>query len=383
MAGRRRGIAWRDGLASPPVTDAYDIATAALRRLPPERAHQAALWALSHGLAPKRSADDEPTLATRVWNADFANPIGIAAGFDKRAIAIDGALGLGAGFIEVGGITPLPQRGNPKPRLFRLPGNRALINRMGFNNDGLDAVAARLAARDPRVRPGGRRGRVGVNLASNTDSADPAADFETLVRACAPLADFLTVDVSCPNTANGQLFLAPQPLADLLGRLRLARAAVDAAATPLVVKLSPDIEAPALDAIVATIVGAGVDGIVVCNTTTARPTTLRGPRRRERGGLSGAPLRDRALAMLRQVYERTQGRLPLVGVGGIASGADAYARIRAGADLVQLYTALVYDGPGLVGRIKRDVAACLARDGFADVAAAVGADHRSPAVTAA
>ncbi len=359
------------------MTDAYDIATAALRRLPPETAHAAALWALRHGLGPKRRADDRPALATRLWNTDFANPIGIAAGFDKRAIAIDGALGLGAGFIEVGGITPLPQRGSPKPRLFRVRGNRALINRMGFNNDGLDAVAARLAARERR------RGRVGVNLASNTDSADPAADFGTLARACAPLADFLTIDVSCPNTANGQLFLAPQPLADLLGRLKLARAAVDAAATPLVVKLSPDIEAPALDTLVDTILGAGIDGIVVCNTTTARPATLRGRHRGERGGLSGAPLRERALAMLRQVYERTQGRLPLVGVGGIASGADAYARIRAGAELVQLYTALVYRGPGLIGRIKAELAACLARDGFADVAAAVGADHRPAIVTAA
>ena len=358
------------------MTDVYDIATAALRRLPPEAAHAATLWALRHGLGPRRRGDDQPMLATRVWNTDFANPIGIAAGFDKRAIAIDGGLGLGAGFVEVGGITPRPQRGNPRPRLFRLARDRALINRMGFNNDGLDAVADRLGRR--------RRedGIVGVNLAANTDSADPANDFEHLVRRLAPLADFLTVDASCPNTTNGQLFLAPQPLADLLGRLKQTRD--DVAPTPLLVKLSPDLEAQHLADMVAVIVAAEIDGIIACNTTTTRPAGLHDRAKNERGGLSGQPLLAPSTAVLRRVYALTQGRPPLIGVGGVASGADAYAKIRAGASLVQLYSGLVYGGPGLVGRIKAELAAHLARDGFAGVAGAVGADHQRPAaVTAA
>ncbi len=352
----------------------HDTAAALLRLLPPESAHRAALWALSHGLGPRQARTDDPILASTVWQRSFPNPIGIAAGFDKNARAIAGLLHLGVGFVEVGGVTPRAQPGNPTPRLFRLPGDRAVINRMGFNNDGLDAIQPRLQ------RAMASAGRVvGINLAANADTADPADDFALLVERLAPHADFLTVDISCPNTANGRIFLSPGPLGDLLARLMAVRSAATPARTPptpMFAKLSPDIDDSALAAVVATLSAAAIDGIVVCNTTTARPEDLRDHHRGQRGGLSGRPLFTPSTELLRRVYRLTQGTIPLIGVGGVASGADAYAKIRAGASLVQLYTALVYAGPSLIGRLKRDLAARLRADGFGNLAAAVGADHR-------
>ena len=355
------------------MTDLYDLGTAVLRRLPAETAHGLALGALSRGLGPHRKPVNDPRLATRFCGRTIPVPVGISAGFDKSAVAIGGVFGLGTGFVEVGGVTPRPQAGNPRPRLFRLAADGAAINRMGFNNDGLDAVATRLAAW--RQHPSSDL-PVGVNLAANADSDDPAGDFETLVRRLAPLADFLTVDISCPNTANGQVFLDPGRLRDLLARLNAVRAEAGGNAAMLV-KLAPDIETGPLDTLLDIIVAAGVDGITVSNTTIARPAELRSADRSERGGLSGRPLFARSTEMLRHVYRHTGGSVPLVGVGGVASGADAYAKVRAGAGTVQLYTALIYAGPGLIGRICRDLAALLARDGFASVADAVGADHRS------
>jgi dihydroorotate dehydrogenase len=355
------------------VTDLYDLGTALLRRLPAETAHGIALGALARGIGPHYRLPDDPRLATRFCGRPIPMPIGISAGFDKSAVAIGGVFALGTGFVEVGGVTPRPQAGNPRPRLFRLAADAAAINRMGFNNDGLDAVAARLAAwrRNPTSDL-----PVGVNLAANADSDAPAGDFETLVRRLAPLADFLTVDISCPNTANGQVFLDPDRLRDLLARLNAVRTEVAAGRTSMLVKLAPDIETDPLDTLLDIIVAAGVDGITVSNTTIARPADLRSPESGERGGLSGRPLFARSTEMLRHVYRRTGGAVPLVGVGGIASGTDAYAKIRAGASVVQLYTALIFAGPGLIGRIGRDLSALLARDGFESVADAVGADHR-------
>ena len=354
----------------------YDIGARALTLLPPERGHQAALWGLSHGFGPRGRADQPAGLAQTLWGRSFANPVAISAGFDKNAMAIAGAMALGVGFVEVGGVTPRAQPGNPRPRLFRLTADRAAINRLGFNNDGAEAVSRRIAsyrAATEDARP------LGVNLAANSDSTDPANDFEKLVEAFAPISDFLTIDISCPNSKNGMVFLSPGPLEDLLGRLTTLRDKLDLARPPaMLVKIAPDIENDALDILLEIIMAAGIDGITVCNTTTARPDTLTSPDRHERGGLSGKPLFARSTEMLHHVYQVTGGTIPLIGVGGISSGADAYAKIRAGASLVQLYTALVYDGPGLIGRIKRDLAALLAADGFASLPDAVGSDHRQP-----
>ena len=352
----------------------YDIGARALTILPPERGHQAALWGLAHGFGPHGRADQPAGLAQSLWNRSFPNPVAISAGFDKNAVAISGAMRLGVGFVEVGGVTPRRQTGNPKPRLFRLTADRAAINRLGFNNLGADAMRQRIAdyrAANDDPRP------LGVNLAANSDSADPATDFENLVETFAPLADFLTIDISCPNSVNGLVFLSPGPLEDLLGRLTSLRERQRLANPPaLVVKIAPDIEDAALDVLLEIVVAAGIDGITVCNTTTARPDSLTSPDRHERGGLSGKPLFARSTQLLRHVYQATGGAIPLIGVGGIFSGADAYAKICAGASLVQLYTALVYEGPGLIARIKHDLVALLAADGFESLRDAVGSEHR-------
>ena len=358
----------------------YDIGARALTMLPPERGHQAALWGLAHGLGPRGRADRPVGLAQTLWGRSFPNPLAISAGFDKNAVAISGALGLGVGFVEVGGVTPRPQAGNPRPRLFRLTADGAAINRLGFNNDGAVAIAKRIAAYRAAGDTGSDDPRpVGVNLAANSDSADPAGDFERLVDTFAPLADFLTIDISCPNSENGLVFLSPGPLEDLLARLIALRDRKALANPPaLVVKIAPDIEDDALDVLLEIIVAAGIDAITVCNTTTARPDTLTSPDRHERGGLSGKPLFARSTELLRHVYQATGGKVPLIGVGGVSSGADAYAKIRAGASLVQLYTALIYQGPGLIARIRHELAALLAADGFASLTDAIGSGHRQP-----
>jgi dihydroorotate dehydrogenase len=351
----------------------HRISTAALRLLPAETAHGIALRALEAGLGPRGRRDEHSALAQNLFGVRFANPVAISAGFDKNAVAVTGAQSLGTGFIEVGGVTPRPQPGNPRPRLFRLADDRAAINRMGFNNDGADAVHARIAD----LRASGRLAcPLGVNLAANSDSADPAADFEHLVRTFAPVADFLTIDVSCPNSANGQVFLDPGALAGLMDRL--LRTLADTGATPaMIAKLAPDSTDERLRELLAVLEEAGIDAITVCNTTTARPESLRSANAGERGGLSGAPIFEMANEMLRTVYGETGGRIPLIGVGGIMSGEDAWTKIRAGASLVQLYTGLVYAGPGLIAEIRHTLAGRLAKEGFAGIADAVGSEHRS------
>ncbi|MGE0256236.1 MAG: quinone-dependent dihydroorotate dehydrogenase [Alphaproteobacteria bacterium] len=351
----------------------HDTATALLRLLPAETAHRTALWGLAHGLGPRAAADGHAALAQTLWGRRFPNPFGIAAGFDKNGVALAGALAIGTGFAEIGGVTPLAQPGNPRPRLFRLAEDRAAINRMGFNNDGMDAVAARHAAFRASGRDDGRV--VGVNLAANSASGDPEADFERLVKGFAPLADYLTLDISCPNSANGQIFLEPARLAGLLRRVVPLRAAAATATRPaplLIAKLAPDIDEARALTLVDLLVAAGIDGMIVSNTTTARPASLRSAHAGERGGLSGPPLFAMSTALLARVRRHTGGRLPLIGVGGVASVDDAWAKIRAGASLVQLYTALIYEGPGLIARLKAGLAARLAAEGFTSLAEAVG-----------
>jgi dihydroorotate dehydrogenase len=350
------------------MLDPFRILRPVLHGIDSERAHRLALFALKSRLATVfyRSPVEDPVLQQTVWNRFFPNPIGLAAGFDKNAVAFEAALDLGFGFVEVGGVTPLPQKGNPRPRLFRLEADRAVINRMGFNNDGLAIVEARL-----RRRSG--RGIVGVNLGKNKDQKDPTADYATLAGALARYADFLVINVSSPNTPG---LRALQSAAPLIAIIRAARAVMSKEGPPLLIKLAPDLTAEDLAEAVKAARAEKLDGIVVSNTTLARPASLQAPERGETGGLSGAPLFELSTRVLADVYKLTEGAIPLIGVGGVASGADAYAKIRAGASLVQLYSALVFEGPGLVNTIKEELAALLKRDGFSSVAAAVGADHR-------
>jgi dihydroorotate dehydrogenase len=347
-----------------------DLALPVLRALPPETAHRASLIALK--LLPRRAApSDPPALAIKVWGRSFPNPVGLAAGYDKNAEAIGVLSGFGFGFVEIGTVTPRPQRGNPKPRLFRLPEDGAAINRLGFNSQGLTAVARRLAARDRT------RGILGVNIGRNKDTADPIADYEQGVAALAPYADYLTVNISSPNTPGLRDMQHKSVLPEFIARLQMARAkATPRRPPPLLLKIAPDLEPQARYEIAEIALFSGLDGLIVSNSTVARPDSLRSPQARESGGLTGKPLFAPSTALLSEMYHLTGGRLPLIGVGGIASGADAYAKIRAGATLVQLYTALIYEGPGLVARIKADLVALLRRDGFNSIGEAIGTSVR-------
>ncbi len=349
---------------------AVDFAQSCLRLLDPETAHRATLWALRRGLAPRAKAEDDPSLAIRLWGRDFPNPLGLAAGFDKDAEVPGPLLALGFGFVEVGTLTPRPQPGNPRPRIFRLPEDGAVINRLGFNNRG--AAAARAAL--DRWRAAGGAGLVGVNVGKNKESADAAGDYAAAARTLAPAADYLTINVSSPNTPGLRALQAKAELEALIDGLRDALAGLDAG-PPLLLKVAPDLGDDALADIAQVALERRLDGLIATNTTISRPSGLLGRHRGETGGLSGRPLFARSTEVLGRLHGLTGGRLPLIGVGGVASGADAYAKIRAGASLVQLYTGLVYHGPGLIARIKRDLAALLRRDGFARVADAVGADR--------
>ena len=350
------------------------LALPLLRLLPPETAHELTLRALEAGLVrPRCCAAADAILGTRLWGLDFPSPVGLAAGFDKDGRVPDAMLGLGFGFVEIGSVTPLPQPGNPRPRLFRLPEDGAVINRLGFNNRGLAAVAARLAAR--RARPDRPAGPVGANLGKNRDAADAFADYEAGVRTLAPLADYLVVNVSSPNTPGLRDLQRRSELAALLERLAVARRAVTGGdRPPLLVKLAPDLDAAQRAELAELALAGPIDGLVIGNTTLARPPGLAGRHAHEPGGLSGRPLFAPSTALLAEMYRLTQGRIPLIGVGGITGGADAYAKIRAGASLVQLYTALAYAGPDLVERIKAELAGLLRRDGFASLGEAVGRD---------
>jgi dihydroorotate dehydrogenase len=342
-----------------------------LERMDAERAHGLAIKALKLGLVPGRGGGPDPTsLRQTVFGLTFANPVGLAAGFDKNGEVVTPMLGLGFGFVEVGTVTPLPQPGNPKPRLFRLTRDRAVINRMGFNNNGAAAMAARLRKRMPVER----RGILGINLGKNKDQTDAAADYVAGVAQLGPMADYLVINVSSPNTPGLRALQERTRLAELIARVLAARNALDRR-PPLLLKIAPDLLEEERADIAHVALDSGLDGLIVSNTTIARPAGLDPRYAGETGGLSGRPLFQPSTALLGDIYRRTGGRLPIIGVGGIASGAEAYAKIRAGASLVQLYSALVFEGPGLVSRIKNELAALLMRDGFASVAAAVGADH--------
>jgi dihydroorotate dehydrogenase len=354
------------------MASVYRLIRPALRRLPPETAHELTLRALELGASRflGRAAarePDPPTLALRLWGLDFPNPVGLAAGYDKDARVPDAMLQLGFGFVEVGTVTPRPQPGNPKPRVFRLEEDQAIINRMGFNSGGLDPVVDRLSRRV-------RSGVVGVNLGKNRDAVDAVTDYAEGVLRTARLADYLVVNVSSPNTPGLRELQRRAMLATLLSRLVSVREE-SACRVPLLVKIAPDLTLEERRDIAQVALDTGIDGLIVSNTTVERPTDLVSCHAHEAGGLSGRPLFAPSTALLADMYRLTQGRLPLIGAGGIASAADAYAKIRAGASLLQLYTALVFSGPDLVSQIKLGLVDLLRGDGFGSIAEAVGTTH--------
>jgi dihydroorotate dehydrogenase len=347
------------------VSALHGLATRALRVLDPEDAHTAAILGLRLGLGPSGGRDD-PILAGSLAGVALPNVVGLAPGFDKDAAVYGPMLRAGFGFVECGTVTPEAQAGNPRPRLFRLSQDRAVINRMGFNNAGLNSFANRLVGRGPGV--------VGANIGANKDSADRIGDYLVCLRRLWGMASYFTINVSSPNTPGLRALQTKAALEELLGRLSEARDALPAAGlVPMFLKVAPDLEAGEVETIVETCLANGLAGIMVSNTTVSRPA-LRSGQAGEAGGLSGAPLMALSTHMLSEFAQAGAGRLALVGVGGIASGADAYAKIRAGACAVQLYSALVYEGPALVTRIKRDLAARLRADGFSAVSEAVGAN---------
>jgi dihydroorotate dehydrogenase len=328
-----------------------------------ERAHRLTIGALKVLPAGKAAAAADPVLESIVAGLQFPNPVGLAAGFDKDAEVYRQMLGFGFGFVEIGTLTPLPQGGNPRPRLFRLAEDLAVINRLGFNNGGLEAAKARLA--------GKRVGLVGVNVGANKESADRIGDYAKAVREMAPLADYITVNISSPNTPGLRALQDRGALEDLVAAVTEARGA---GAAPIFLKVAPDLERADIDHIAAVAMGL-LDALIVSNTTISRPA-LRAGHRGEAGGLSGAPLKALALERLRNFRSATGGQMPLIAAGGIGSGADAFERILAGASLVQLYSALVYEGPGLARRIAAELKALVEREGMTNVAEAVGLAER-------
>lgn len=344
----------------------YSLARPLIFALDAERAHRLAIAALR--LAPaKKGPPADPRLQTTVAGIEFPNPIGMAAGFDKDGEVPDALLGLGFGFAEAGSITPLPQPGNPHPRLFRLTEDKAVINRMGFNNSGADAAAARFAARQ------GRKGVIGINIGANKDSTDRIADYAVMARRMAPFATYLAVNVSSPNTPGLRALQDESALAALLDAVLAARdeACGGAVAPPVFLKVAPDLEPADIDAISRIALDRKLGALIVSNTTISRPP-LRSDHASEAGGLSGAPLRDLAHRRLCDFRKATGGAIPLIGVGGIATAEDAWARIRAGASLVQLYSAMVFEGPGLPRRITKGLVQLMEREGFANIAEAIG-----------
>ncbi|GLS85660.1 dihydroorotate dehydrogenase (quinone) [Cypionkella aquatica] len=340
------------------------LGLAVLHRFDPERAHGLSLRALSAGLVPLPGVITSDRLRSRVAGLDLANPVGLAAGFDKNATAVGPLSRAGFGFVEVGAATPLPQSGNVKPRLFRLTEDRAVINRFGFNNEGAEVIGARLSSRVRGTVP------VGLNLGANKDSADRAQDFARVLAVCGPHVDFATVNVSSPNTEKLRDLQGRAALAALLAGVMETRAGL-AQPIPIFLKIAPDLNEDELAEIAEVALASGLSGIIATNTTLSR-AGLKSADKGQMGGLSGAPLFEKSTRVLAQLSALTEGKLPLIGVGGISSAEDAYVKILVGASAVQFYSAMVYQGISLAGKIARGLDALLARDGYASVADAVG-----------
>ncbi|KAL9974859.1 hypothetical protein ACROYT_G011955 [Oculina patagonica] len=353
----------------------YILMPTAMRVLDPERSHTFAVWMASKGLVPVDRTEDPEILRTTVFGLPFPNPIGLAAGFDKHGEAVDGMLKAGFGFVEVGSVTPLPQAGNAKPRVFRLKEDKAVINRYGFNSHGHQAVHSRL---EQQFRERGHPpGILGINLGKNKTS-DAVEDYVKGVQCFSGLGDYLVINVSSPNTPGLRSLQGRQELAKLVDKVLEVRNSLPANVQhPLLVKIAPDLTEDDKEDIAAVVTRekGGVDGIIVTNTTVARPDSLKSEHKKEMGGLSGKPLTEMSTRTVSDMYRLTGGKLPIIGVGGISTGQDAYDKIRAGASLVQLYTALAYEGPPIVKKIKRELAELVRNDGFNSIEEAVGIDH--------
>lgn len=342
-----------------------------LHRLPPEVAHNLGLWVLRHGLLPSAPAEFFPSLEIQTLGMRFANPIGLAAGFDKNAIAMNALLGQGFGFIEAGTVTPEPQPGNPKPRIFRLREDAAIINRLGFNNNGLQPFVEHFKQRDKS------KGIAGANIGRNKNSTDAVADYVKGLQAVYPYADYITVNISSPNTQGLRALQGREALTELLAALQLARRdcmKMHGGNVPLLLKIAPDLSDSEMEDVAEIVLAHGIDGVIVSNTTISRPSHLQSRYCGETGGLSGKPLLEFSTERLKHFYRLTGGKLPLIGVGGISNAQDAYMKIRSGATLVQCYTVLAYEGFSVVNDIRRGLEALLARDGLTHIQQAVGID---------
>jgi dihydroorotate dehydrogenase len=341
----------------------HDQMTRLLHGFSPERAHRLSILGLKSGLGPRQFSADPACLKTSIAGVEIPNPVGLAAGFDKNADAPDALLTAGFGFVECGAVTPRAQAGKPKPRIFRLDEDRAVINRMGFPNEGLAVFERRLQRRRRRG------GVVGVNLGANLDSEDRAADYVTALSALRDLAQFFTVNVSSPNTPGLRTLQSTDALDDLLSRVAAVRGKA-----PVFLKIAPDIGDDEIPDLVGAVRRHGLDGLIISNTTLMRPVSLQSPAMKEAGGLSGPPVFERSTELVRKCRQAAGPEMTLIGVGGVSDADTAYAKIRAGANAIQLYTAMVYEGPGIVGRIKAGLVERLQADGFASVSEAVGVD---------
>jgi len=350
----------------------FHIIKPIIHALPPERAHALGLWALSHSLVPSARFTPDPMLAQNLWGMEFKHPVGLAAGFDKNAEAISALHSQGFCFVEAGTVTPVAQEGNPQPRMFRLKRDQAVINRLGFNNDGLDVFVKNFSARE-------KTGIAGANIGKNKDSEDAATDYvKGLVRVY-PHADYVTINISSPNTQGLRALQKRESLTQLLTTLMAEKNSLMVRHNknvPLLLKIAPDLDAPDLEDVAEVATSLKIDGMIISNTTIKRPRTLQSGLHGQQGGLSGAPLFALSTEVLSRMYQLTKGSIPLIGVGGISSAEDAYKKIRAGASLTQLYTAIVYQGFGVVRHVAGGLPALLARDGFTHVLQAIGADHR-------
>lgn len=346
----------------------YKTLSPLIFKLDPECAHNATIRAMRSGLFPQIRAVEDSALSQDILGLKFANPVGLAAGFDKNAQVIAAILGLGFGFTEAGTVTPKPQDGNPKPRVFRDVPNEAVINRMGFPNGGMDVFKANVAA----TKCDGA-GVLGINIGMNKTQTNPADDYAFLIEELGALADYLTINISSPNTPGLRDLQQREPLLELLAAVCEARES-HCAGKPIFVKLAPDLDDAKIKELAQAVIDGGVDGLILSNTTLDRPTRLDSNFAAEKGGLSGRPLTQKSTDIVRKFYRATGGTLPIIGVGGISSAADAYAKVKAGASLVQLYTGLIYKGPTIAREINRGLVELLRADGYAHISDAVGVE---------
>ncbi|NCC04117.1 MAG: quinone-dependent dihydroorotate dehydrogenase [Proteobacteria bacterium] len=355
------------------MMDPYPLIRPFLFMMDPEDAHELTMKMLGYGMGPQFFGPDDEILKSTVFGIEFPNPLGLAAGLDKQATRMDEVMGFGFGHIEIGTIVPQPQDGNPRPRMFRAPQAKALINRFGFNSVGVDVFALRM--KEWRAKEKRTHNPVGINIGKNKETKEDAVDFVACFEKVAAYADYVTINVSSPNTPGLRDLQRRELIADLITKVTALRDKI-APKLPVLVKIAPDLDEAQVNDIADVVKASKIQGVIISNTTLARPSSIPDNIAKESGGLSGPALFGPSTRLLSDFYAKTEGKIPLIGCGGVSSGADAYKKIRAGASLVQVYTALVYEGPLVIQRMKRELASLLRRDGFKSVSEAVGADHR-------